>query len=509
MGCNKLVPGVNDLLTINPGLAAEWDYKKNGDMRPDTVAANSTKKAWWLCKKGHSWQVAISNRNAGSGCPYCGNCLVLAGFNDLGTKNPTLAAEWDYEKNVDICPEMVAANSGKKAWWLCKQGHSWQAAIFSRNAGCGCPYCANRLVLAGYNDLGTKNPTLAAEWDYEKNGDMHPETVTADSGKKAWWLCEKGHSWQAVIFSRNVRNGCPYCGNNFALAGFNDLSTKNPTLATEWDHKKNGNLKPTDVVPTSHRKVWWLGFCGHSWKSQVANRNNGNGCPYCAGVSVLKGFNDLLTVKPELCKEWDYEKNGNLTPDELSWGSSRSVWWKCSHGHSWKRSISGRRKGSGCPYCANKHPVIGVTDLQTVYPHLAAEWDYEKNKNSGLEPTEVTYSCPKKVWWRCCHGHSWAAQIYTRHKGSGCPVCSRKIIRHPVIVGQNDLKTVNPALAAEWDYERNGDLTPDQVRPYSRRKVWWRCQNGHRFRGVIQSRMNGARCPYCMGRIPMRSRIVK
>jgi hypothetical protein len=362
-------------------------------------------------------------------------------------------------------------------------------------------------MVPGVNDLQTINPDLATEWDSEKNGDLRPEMVAANSAKKVWWLCKKGHSWQAALFSRNRGTGCPHCRNRFLVTGFNDLATKNPTIAAEWDYKKNGDLKPTDVFPTDSRKVWWVGACGHSWKTQVRCRTNGSGCPYCAGASVLKGFNDLLTVNPELCKEWDYEKNGDLKPDELTGGSGRSVWWKCSHGHSWKKPVADRRKGYGCPYCANRYPVIGVTDLETVYPHLAAEWDYEKN--NGLKPTEVRYCKNKKVWWRCSCGHSWAATVYTRHNGNGCPICTKKLGRKYVIAEQANLKAVNPALAAEWDYERNGELMPEQVSLNSARSVWWRCQNGHRFRGSIQNRMRGSSCPYCIGRYPMRSRIVK
>ena len=38
-----------------------------------------------------------------------------------------------------------------------------------------------------------ENPALAAEWDYEKNGDLRPEDFTGGSNRKVWWRCEKGH----------------------------------------------------------------------------------------------------------------------------------------------------------------------------------------------------------------------------------------------------------------------------------------------------------------------------
>lgn len=106
---------------------------------------------------------------------------------------------------------MFFANSHKKMWWKCNKGHEWQATIASRNKGSGCPYCAGKKVLKGYNDLQTVNPTLASEQNYGKNGNLVPDKLTANSSKKVWWKCEKGHEWEAQVYNRNNGRGCPYC----------------------------------------------------------------------------------------------------------------------------------------------------------------------------------------------------------------------------------------------------------------------------------------------------------
>ena len=59
--------------------------------------------------------------------------------------------------------------------------------------------------------MQTINPALAEEWNYEKNTELTPEDVTANSNKKVWWKCSNGHEWQAVIYNRNKGNGCPVC----------------------------------------------------------------------------------------------------------------------------------------------------------------------------------------------------------------------------------------------------------------------------------------------------------
>ena len=104
--------------------------------------SNSGKKVWWKCSNGHEWQTTISHRTIGSGCPYCSGLKVIKGENDLQTVNPTLANEWNYEKNDGLTPLDVRPSSGKKVWWKCREGHEWQATINHRNNGNGCPICA-------------------------------------------------------------------------------------------------------------------------------------------------------------------------------------------------------------------------------------------------------------------------------------------------------------------------------------------------------------------------------
>ena len=131
----------NSLLFMNPQLAEEWNYEKNGVLKPEEVMPNSHKKVWWKCSKGHEWQATIANRNKGRGCPYCSSNKILKGYNDLATINPKLAKEWNYEKNGDLRPEDFLSNSGKKVWWKCSKDHEWQATIAHRNKGRGCPIC--------------------------------------------------------------------------------------------------------------------------------------------------------------------------------------------------------------------------------------------------------------------------------------------------------------------------------------------------------------------------------
>ena len=134
----------NSLLSLNPILASEWNYEKNGKLKPQDFTCGSSKKVWWKCSKGHEWQSIIANRSKGVGCPICSNKKVLSGYNDLATINPKLASEWNYEKNEKLKPQDFACGSHRKVWWKCSKGHEWLATIKSRNEGNGCPYCSGR-----------------------------------------------------------------------------------------------------------------------------------------------------------------------------------------------------------------------------------------------------------------------------------------------------------------------------------------------------------------------------
>ena len=205
----------NDLASLYPALAAQWDLRKNAPRKPSDVLAGSHSPAWWLCEKGHSWQTSVNSRLSGCGCPVCAGRLVVPGENSLADAAPELAAQWDTERNAPLTPRQVTAGTMRKVWWRCALGHSWRAAVFPRvQKGVGCPYCAGRKVLPGFNDLASKSPDVAAQWHPALNGSLTPEMVTVSSHRRVWWQCPQGHVWKALVYSRTGEQkcGCPVCG---------------------------------------------------------------------------------------------------------------------------------------------------------------------------------------------------------------------------------------------------------------------------------------------------------
>lgn len=336
-------------------LLEQWDQAANGDMTPRTVARGSGKKVWWRCRNGHRWQAVVNSRTRGSGCPFCAGKAVLDGSNDLATQLPEIAAQWHPARNLPLTPGQVTRGSHQSVWWQCEKGHQWRATVKSRAEGNGCPVCAGRRLLTGFNDLRTVSPELAGEWHPERNGSLTPELVLASTTRRVWWRCQRGHEWQATVKERGRGAGCPVCGGQKVLAGFNDLASSYPLLAAEWHPVKNGALTPREVTVSSNRRIWWRCGLGHEWQASLYSRTRDQaGCPYCANRKVLAGFNDLATTQPEIAAQWHPALNGTLTPEQVTAGSKHKAWWICPEGHVWKTVIHARTgpRRTSCPICA-------------------------------------------------------------------------------------------------------------------------------------------------------------
>jgi hypothetical protein len=318
------------LSVTHPELAKEaygWD--------PSSVTAGMHLSKKWKCSRGHFWEAMVYQRTR-SGCPYCSGRLAIKGENDLKTLDPKLAREM-----VDSDPTKLKITSHAKVKWKCKYGHFWTARVSDRSKGQGCPICAGKTVLVGFNDLKTTHPKVAKEadgWD--------PKKTTAGSGVKRKWKCKKGHIWSVSTASRTGFNtGCPTCSGHKILEGFNDLKTLFPQLAKEaheWD--------PTLVGKSFKKKLIWKCSKGHLFKSTIENRRRGDGCPFCSGRQCLPGFNDLRSTDPKLAQQavgWD--------PTKVSRGSGTRVKWRCSEGHTWiatpNTRTSSNNNATGCPGC--------------------------------------------------------------------------------------------------------------------------------------------------------------
>ncbi len=408
----KVLGGFNDLQTTHPELAKEangWD--------PSTLTQGSGVKKSWKCSLGHTWDAIIASRTVQkSGCPYCSSNKVLKGFNDLRTTHPQLATEV-----LGIDPTTVSFGSTRKANWPCIHGHQYEMSINDRVNATGCPICLGKRVSAGFNDLQTTHPEIAAMangWD--------PTLLTAGSNKEREWKCSKSHTWKAPVYSLTGQGTrCPICSGQQFQQGVNDLQTTHPELAKEangWD--------PSIYGPSSDKKLKWICPLGHTYEAYVYNRAfRGDKCSICSGKQVLKGFNDLQTTHPELAKE-----ASGWNPEKFTAGSNSKVRWKCNELHEWDASINSRAgsHATGCPSCSSS----GFDPNADGYLYFLHHSDWEMYQIGITNTPDDRLKRHRKLGWKAIElrgpmdGHltqQWETAILRMLKANGADLSNSKI----------------------------------------------------------------------------------
>ncbi len=492
---HRVLAGFNDLATVEPDVARQWHPTRNGELAPTQVTAGSNRKVWWRCDHGHEWEAAISSRVHGAGCPYCAGQRVIPGENDLATLYPEVARLWHPTRNGSLTPADVTAHTIQKAWWLGECGHEWDATVANMVKMTGCPICSGKRVLVGFNDLATVRPELAVEWLPTRNGGLNPTDVTEFSNKRVWWRCAQGHEWRQTVNIRSSKgNGCPYCSNSKVLPGYNDLATTHPELAEEWAYDLNGELKPTDLTYGSERKVWWrCRECGNTWQASLNARTSQagpRGCPSCAAPKGTSFPEQALLfyLRRDLgCEVRSREQveMGGVSKELDVWIPSMRTGYEYDGEYS--HSIRQRHDDE-------KDRLAREAGIRLIRVIEAGRWSVngdritfdvrhmkQRNQQRAIEAA-VALVAPN-------HGpvdlDADTPAIMSQYKGEE---------------RERSLASRYPEIAAEWNCERNGMLTPEKVSHGSNRKVWWRCPLGHEYQMSITNRTkDGIGCPICSG----------
>ena len=491
-----------------PEIAAVWDNDRNGSLIPEMVSFGSHKKAWWKCPTcKESWQAAISvitsnyrRGRDGIGCPYCAGKRVSS-KNSLGTLHPDLVKEWDTEKNGKLSPFDVLPGANKKVWWICPQNHSYQSPPHSRTGSDakGCPVCAGKVVIPE-TSLASLYPELSQQWHPTKNGRLTPSAVTPGSNKKIWWQCNAGHEWQSPPHARTGQgSGCPICAgvstSRLEMRLYTELKSLFPD--TLWRNRTFG-FELDIYIPSLSVGVEADGSYWHMDKSDKELEKNTKAENHGLHLIRIREFplkkvsswdiecgqseDELLIIHRLLDVIESIIKSTSLNDTIANYKNSDTF-----------SDDAGYRK-----LAANLPAPPYENSLANLYPGLVDEWHFEKNM--PLTPEMFMPKSNQKVWWKCnkC-GHEYLSLISTHTSGSICPKCANKIRgkkRARPIDGQS-LAILEPKIAAIWDKELNGSLTPNDVSRASGKKVWWRCEAKHDFQMVISKRSMGRNCPKC------------
>ena len=472
--------------------------------------------------------------------------------------NPKLFAEFDIEKNTEIDVDTLTLGSGRKVWWKCKLGHSWQAVVCNRSKGQGCPYCSGKRVIPGVNSLFSLHPELIEEWDYEKNDllGIYPDQIRPGSNKKVWWKCKLGHSWQIAVVNRVSGANCPFCSNVKLLKGYNDLATTNPALALEWNYDKN-ELTPADVFEKSRQSVWWRCKRGHEWKAPLYSRAIGVGCPICdkenktsfPEQAILFYISKLFEVKNrtkykgkevdillpdysigiEYNGKYYHEKRGQKDIEKEAFLISNGIVLFVVKENEERTAFDGDHtfyyKYNNLDFtelektirCLIKTISIKTGVTKTVDVNIERDrYAIQEQFLSTIKSNSIIAKDPNLIdyWDKKRNGNIDMEYVQYGTETAywwTCRICGNSWKRIPnkmigrscpfcdgtmIKEGFNDFATLYPDLLKEWDYTRN-TVDPNKCAPKSNKKYNWICSKGHSYESSIYHRTIGRGCPIC------------
>lgn len=353
-----------------PELIKEWHPTKNGKLTPYDVTYANNKMAWWKCAKcGYEWQAIISNRSTlNRGCPCCAGRAVVKGVNDLATTHPEIAKEWHPTKNGELKPNCVTKGSRHKVWWICPQGHEYQATVNHRTSkdATQCPTCysgrqtsfaeqsfyyylkllypdaINRYTadFLGKMELDIYIPALSVAIEYD--GEAWHKTEKEEREERKYRIC-KEHNIHLIRLKEKI---------------YSDVKNADECyIFPDLYRAKNLNRVIPNILHMLDNSI-------HSFSKSV------NDSPMIKDydvdverdrIKILSNYatrykeDSLADLYPEIAKEWHPTKNGNLQPNMFKAQSGHKVWWICPDcGYEYETTINHRKNGTSCPKCGIK-----------------------------------------------------------------------------------------------------------------------------------------------------------
>ena len=507
----KVVKGVNDLSTLRPGLMLDWDYVSNKGIDPSTLSIRSTKTVHWKCHTcGFDWTRRVNDSASKKiNCPKCSrrDKANQRHLFELKRRGPIsdriLLLDWDYEKNARP-PSKYTSQSNEAVYWKCHIcGHGWKAKINNRANGRGCPCCGHKQVVPGKNDLETLCPDIAKEWHPTRNYPLTPRDVLPGANRKVWWLCPRGHEYQATLNHRTQALGtnCPHCvsGRQTSFreqAIFYYLRKMYPDAINRYKPDGFGALELDIFLPSIRVGIEYDGVAWHK-KEKFEREQRKYALCKKSGITLVR-------VKEKMPEELGLElademlSIGNVEVEEQFVMLIHSVLARFDFSFSYwthPMDVNLRRDRFEIMTYATE-----IKDsFAEKYPDLAKEW--HPTKNGKLKPTMFSPKNDFKAWWICptC-GLEYEQAFVSRANGFGCPECGKmgrakkRIMNH---IKKHGCIT-NPLLLKEWHPTKNGDLKPSDCTKQTTKKVWWLCSRcGYEWEEEVYHREKGRRCPRC------------
>ena len=480
----------NSIQVLFPNLVKEWDYKKNKKLKPNQFTHGSDKKVWWICKNKHEYQAAIGSRTRGSGCGKCTNATSLPEirvYTELFTIFEKIEhREIYFKKELDIfIPDFKIGIEYDGSYWHQNNKKDINKNIFFQNM--------NIKIIRVREKPLKKISNLDIICDVKK---LKKENINSLLKNIAHLTNESTkNKIDNYIKKDNFQNEKKY----FDIASRlplpeveKSLATLRPKIAKEWHPTKNLPLLPTMVNKSSTKNVWWKCENNHEWQWVIDGRNKkgkkvGN-CKVCESI----GFNFPLISKQisdkNIFSNFKFKKREINNFSDLSIESPLILWWECENNHLFKREVRDavKTKNKFCFECKS---------LGFLYPKIAEEFNYTKNKN--FRPNEINYTSKKNIWWICKNNHEWKASVAnrTRYPNSSRGKCAKC----------RSLGFMFPELSKEFHPTKN-KMSVFDLTFGSDEKVWWRCKinKNHIWKTRVSARTNKLKptgCRHCSGKL--------
>lgn len=417
---------------------------------------------------------------------------------------PHLNTEFHPTKNGRSAPQDYSYGSKKKVWWQCHKNprHEYATKVCDRtrqHRPSGCPFCAGKKVLPE-DSLAGIFPDIANDWHPLLNAEG-PETFAPFSRKKVWWTCPRSklHDYDALVQDRtgNKKVGCPYCS-GVRVAPDTSLEHKFPNIAAEWHPNKNGTLRPSEVTPRSNKMVWWICEKGHSYQMSPDTRVGWDrGCNQCSkfgSSQETRIYCELKKYFPDA--KFRHQLSGveiDIFIPSLKIGVEYdgAFYHQDRKANDIDKNAVARNAGLTLIRVREK-PLTKLTDLDVISrQRVISKEDMDDVLSSiGKVAPEITSIASSYLSQREFTNED-EYQIYLSYFPSPFP--------------ENSLAETRPEIAAQWDAEKNGALTPYNFTHGSKYRANWLCQNGHSHRLTINTKVtlfkSGTKgCKYCSGR---------
>lgn len=425
--------------------------------------------------------------------------------------NPGAAEMWAYDLNGDMTPDNVSGSSEKTAYFRCLNNpkHLFDRKICKMTSdrdghNVGCKYCGPNAKEAfpGETDFFTKVREAVPLWDFEQNSKLglDPTKLLPYSSKKAHFICENGHDEFRKISDFTKAPRCQTCSRSLLVDAPNTamfLNKKLNTVENISDYIKSDGRIIELACPNCHytwswqARLWWkrqyCPHCGYDGTKGSCEKN--------AFVKEMYHIVTLRDANSEMAALWDYEKNGDATPDNTCGQSNLKFFFNCNNGHKFSTELFNlydqTGKPLGCPFCRDRTRMVadGINDLVTKFPKILEFWDFEKN---DISPNSITARSLYEAKLKCPKGHHFTRKVCLFVADPQCTECKRS--EH---LRKYSIKTSRPESYKFWDFKKN-ILDPSITSANSKKEAFWKCPDcGYEWVQRISERCSsrGGKCP--------------